>query len=147
MLAGDLMLYSVGRIARAHPKLAHYVNHDFTAPFRLWFENRSATLVFSGHFVPGWRFTTYIASGFFRLPFLRYLPSAMASGFILGGVLFTLSYVFGSFSAKWVGEVRWSAAAIFILIIFFVGRHNVLAYRKQKDALATSSNIPAAPVE
>jgi membrane protein DedA with SNARE-associated domain len=138
MLLGDLALYAIGRVARTHPRLAHYVDHEFTAPLRSWLESRYTSLVFSGHFVPGWRFTTYVASGFFRLPFSRYFPSAVASGLILGGTLFTVSYLFGSFSAKWVGEVRWGIAALFIVGIFFVARHNVLTYRRKKLELEQS---------
>ncbi|MFM2331142.1 MAG: hypothetical protein RLZZ26_649 [Candidatus Parcubacteria bacterium] len=138
MLMGDIALYAIGRVARNHPRLAHYVDHEFTAPFRSWLESRYMALVFSGHFVPGWRFTTYVASGFFRLPFSRYLPSAIASGLILGGSLFAISYVFGSLSAKWVGEVRWGVAALFIIGVFFVARHNVLTYRRKKLELVQS---------
>jgi len=135
IIIGDVMFYSIGWLARTHPRLAHYIEHDFTAPFRSWLEHRYAFKVFSGHFVPGFRSTTFVASGFFRFPLRTYIPMAMAGGLVLETTLFTISYWFGSFSSKWVGEVRWGIAILFLLVLFFIGRHNLLAYRSRKAAL------------
>lgn len=132
---GDTMLYSLGWFARTHPRLAHYIDHDFTAPFRSWLEDAYAFKIFSGHFVPGLRFTTFAASGFFRLPLRAYIPMAIAGGLILETTLFSISYWFGSLSSKWVGEIRWGIAGIFLLMFFLVARHNILMYRAKKDEL------------
>lgn len=133
---GDTALYTFGAFARTHPRLAHYIDHDFTAPFRAWLLDRYGFKVFSGHFIPGFRFTTYAASGFFRLPLSTYIPAAIAGGLFLETVLFSLSYWFGSFSSKWVGEVRWGIAVMFLLVLFLIARHNVLTYRAQKVSQA-----------
>lgn len=132
--AGDTLLYVLGRLARTHPRLARYVEHDFTAPLRFWLEHRYAFTVFSGHFVPGLRFTTYVASGFFRRPLTTYIPMAVAGGLVLLSVLFSLSYWFGSVTSKWVGPARWVIAVLFLVAIVLVGRHALLAYRAKKVA-------------
>lgn len=137
---GDTMLYSLGWFARTHPRLAHYIDHDFTAPFRSWLENRYAFKIFSGHFVPGLRFTSFAASGFFRFPLRTYIPMAIAGGLILETTLFTISYWFGNFTSKWVGEVRWGIAGAFLLILFFITRHNILTYRQKKSELKLAGN-------
>ncbi len=137
---GDTALYSLGAFARSHPRLAHYIDHDFTAPFRSWLEQNYAFKVFSGHFVPGFRFTTFAASGFFRFPLRTYIPMAIAGGLVLETTLFTLSYWFGSFTSKWAGEVRWGIAGVFLLVLFFIARHNIRAYRASKTVpLETNS--------
>lgn len=143
---GDTALYSLGAFARSHPKLAHYIDHDFTAPFRLWLENGYAFKVFSGHFVPGFRFTTYATSGFFRFPLRTYIPMAIAGGLFLETILFTISYWFGSFSSGWVSHARWGIAIAFIVALFFIGRHNLLKYRAKRDALSAPPLTPQAPL-
>ena len=143
ILIGDTALYALGTLVRTHPRLAHYIDHDFTAPFRSWLTRRYAFTVFSGHFVPGLRFTTYAASGFFRYPLSTYIPMAIAGGLSLAALLFSVAYWFGSFSSQWVGEVRWGIAAVFLVAIFFVGRHNIKAYRMMKNEVA---NIPRTQV-
>ena len=132
---GDTALYTLGSFARTHPRLAHFIDHDFTAPFRSWLEDGYAFKIFSGHFVPGLRFTTFVASGFFRFPLRTYIPMAITGGLILETMLFTISYWFGSFSSKWVGEVRWGIAGAFLLVLFFIARHNILTYRKEKNLI------------
>ena len=42
IILGDSLLYALGAFARSHPRLAHYIDHDFTAPFRTWLGNRYA---------------------------------------------------------------------------------------------------------
>ena len=132
---GDTFLYSLGTFARTHPRLAHYIDHDFTAPFRLWLESGYAFKIFSGHFVPGLRFTSFVASGFFHFPLRTYIPMAIIGGLILETTLFTVSYWFGSLSSTWVGEVRWSIAGAFLIALFFIGRHTLLTYRAKKNEL------------
>ncbi len=140
IMIGDIVLYTIGWLARTHPRLAHYVDHEFTAPFRTWLESRYVTIIFSGHFVPGLRLTTYVASGFFRFPLSKYIPTAIIGGLLLEIMLFTLSYLFGSLSSTWIGEVRWGIAAVFILALFLIARHNILTYRARKNDVAVSDS-------
>lgn len=139
MMIGDTALYALGSFARTHPRLAHYIDHDFTAPFRSWLEHKYAVKVFSGHFIPGLRFTTFAASGFFHLPFRTYLPMAFTGGLLVGVGLFSVSYWFGSITSGWVGHVRWGIAGAFLIALFFIGRHNLLAYRAKKEELEASN--------
>ncbi len=132
---GDTALYALGAFARTHPRLAHYIHHDFTAPFRSWLEHGYAFKIFSGHFVPGFRFTTYVASGFFRHPLSTYIPMAIASGLILVTALFTISYWFGSVTSGVVSHARWGIAGVFLLTLFFIGRRNLRAYRAKRNEL------------
>lgn len=135
ILLGDSALYSIGAFARTHKRLARYIDHDFTASFRSWLQDRYAVIIFSGHFVPGLRFTTYVASGFFRFPLSEFIPKAITSGLVLGTVLFFLSYWFGSVTSEWIGPARWGIVVIFLFVLFFIGRYNLLVYQAQKNKL------------
>lgn len=137
IVLGDASLYALGWLARTHPRLARYIEHDSIAPLRFWLQHRYAFTVFSGHFVPGLRFTTYVASGFFRRPLSTYIPMAVAGGLVLLSVLFSLSYWFGSLTSKWVGPARWAIAVLFLVAIVLIGRHALLAYRAKKDEART----------
>lgn len=140
IIIGDIVLYSTGWLARTHPRLAHYIDHDFTAPFRYWLEHSYAFKVFSGHFVPGLRFTTFVSSGFFRFSLSTYIPMAIAGGLILEVILFSVSYWFGSITTGWVSHARWGIAGIFLLVLFFIGRHNLHAYRAMRNSLSVQGS-------
>ncbi|MBU6214957.1 hypothetical protein KGM48_03965 [Patescibacteria group bacterium] len=133
IILGDTILYSIGALARTHPKLAHYIDHGYTASFRSWLEGRYAVIIFSGHFIPGLRFTTYVASGFFRRPLSAFIPTAIASGLALGTLLFSVSYWFGSLTAAWIRPFRWLIAATFLLILFLASRQHLRAYRLKRN--------------
>jgi membrane protein DedA with SNARE-associated domain len=133
----DSGLFGLGALARTQPRLAQYIDHDFTAPFLGWLRARFKWVILAGHFVPGLRSMTYTASGFFRFSFLSFLPRAIISSVALVTLLFTLSYGFGSLSAKWIGPMRWGAAVLFLLALFFVGRHNLKLYQARNIARKT----------
>ena len=137
--SGDAVLYAVGSLARAYPRLARYVDHDFTTAFRSWLERRYTLIIFAGHFVPGLRFTTYFASGFFRHPLRLYIPPAIIGGLLFGTVLFFTAYWFGSVTSEWVGSLRWGIALAFLFALFLIGRYNFLPYSTKRDGSPTIS--------
>lgn len=133
VIGGDISFYVLGWLASTHRILARYVDHDFIAPFRAWLETRFVLAVFSARFIPGTRFATYTASGFFRSPFPTFLGTAIAATLVWITFLFSVSYWFGGLTAGWLGPVRWGIAGAFLLALFFIGRHNILAYRSKLD--------------
>jgi membrane protein DedA with SNARE-associated domain len=146
MYAGSLLadsgLFGLGTLARTHPRLAGYIEHDFTAPFLGWLRNRYGFIILAGHFVPGLRSMTYTASGFFRFPYLTFLPRAVISSVLVVSLLFTLSFGFGSLSAQWLGPVRWGAALAFLALLFVVGRRGLIAYRARSAPPAERYTTP-----
>lgn len=133
IITGDIALYCLGWLASTHPKLARYVDHDFTAPFRAWLETRYVLTIFSARFIPGARFPTYTTTGFFRSPLSTFIVVAIGATSVWTTILFSASYWFGNLTADWMSPVRWGLAAVFLLALFLVGRHNIRAYRATRD--------------
>ncbi len=131
IVLGDLGLYGLGSLARTHPTLGKYVEHERVTPIKSWFEKRYALTIFTVRFVPGLRLPTYTASGFFRMPILPFLVTAIGATLVWTTVLFSAAYWFGNLTNEWVGWVRWPIAGIFLLILFFVGRHNIMNFRAE----------------
>ena len=129
IVVGDIGLYCLGWLASTSPRLAQYVDHDLIAPFRAWLETRYILTIFSARFIPGARLPTYTSSGFFRSPLSTFIIVAIGATSIWTTLLFSASYWFGSLTSAWLGPVRWSIAGIALIALFFVGRHNILAYR------------------
>ena len=133
IVVGDIGLYCLGYLASTHPRLARYVDHDFIAPFRAWLETRYVLTIFSARFIPGSRLPTYTASGFFRSPLSTFVLTAILATSVWTTFLFSASYWFGSFTSEWEGPIRWGIALVFLLVLFFIARHNLLAYRAKKN--------------
>ncbi len=128
-----LALHGLGSLARTHPRLAQYVEHERVIPVKSWFEKRYALTIFSVRFIPGLRLPTYTASGFFRMPFGTFLATAIGATLVWATVLFSASFWFGNLTSEWVGWTRWAIAGVFLLILFFVGRHNMLSFRTHEE--------------
>lgn len=140
IVVGDITLYCLGWLASTHPRLARYVDHDFTAPFRIWLETRYIMTIFSARFIPGARFPTYTTTGFFRSPLSMFVLVAIGATAIWTTVLFSASFWFGSLTSTWMIHVRWGIAGAVLVALFLIGRHNLLAYRTAKDEfIATGS--------
>ena len=133
---GNIGLYCIGWLASTHKRLSRYAVHDVTAPVRAWLETRFILTIFSARFIPGLRLPTYTASGFFRSPFLNFVSVATLTTTAWTTVLFLVSYWFGGVTtAHWLRPTRWIVAGAFLVTLFFVGRHNLLAYRARKKEL------------
>ncbi len=133
IVLGDIGFYCLGWLASSSPRLKHYVDHDFIAPFRAWLETRYVLTIFMARFIPGSRLPTYTASGFFRSPLSTFVMTAIVATSIWTTFLFSASYWFGNFTSHWIGPVRWGIALTFLVILFFIARHNLLAYRARKN--------------
>ncbi len=137
VIIGDIGFYTIGLLASTYPRFARYVDHDLTAPLRAWLETRFVLTIFSARFIPGTRFATYSASGFFRSPFVTFIITAIAAPLVWITALFSIAYWFGGATIIWLRPVRWIIAGAFLLAIFFIGRRNLLAYHAKKDALSS----------
>ncbi len=137
---GDICLYCLGWLAGTNSRLARFVDHDFVVPFRAWLETRYILTIFTARFIPGARLPTYTTTGFFRSPLSTFILVAAGATTIWTTFLFSASYWFGNVSAE-LGPVRWIVALVILLALFFIGRHNVLAYRSKNNTHVSNTEI------
>ena len=135
VIGGDIGFYVLGWLASTHPRLARYLENEQVASLRTWLETRFVLAVFSARFIPGTRFPTYAASGFFRSPFATFAGAAIVATLVWITGLFGLTYWFGA-TASWLGPVRWVIAGILLLALFLVGRKRVLSFKPKSDSPA-----------
>ncbi len=144
IILGDLGLYCLGWFASTHPRLQLYHDRTITLPLRAWLESRFVLTIFWARFIPGSRLPTYAASGFFRSPLSTFMYTIIAATSIWTTFLFFISYWFGDITSEWMAYERWSIVAVFLLALFFIGRHNLLAYRTKREAADAEANATAA---
>lgn len=140
IVCGDLGLYCLGWLASTNRRLAHYVDHDFVAPLRAWLETRYVLTIFSARFIPGSRLPTYTATGFFRSPLSTFIATAIVATSVWTTLLFFAAYWFGNLTSEWMGVTRWGIALIFLVVLFLIGRRNLLAARQAKGLLDTDAD-------
>lgn len=139
IILGDIGLYCLGWFASTHPRLKLYGDHEMALPFRTWLETRFVLTIFWARFIPGSRLPTYAASGFFRSSLSKFILTAVVATSVWTTFLFFASFWFGNITSGWLAYERWSIAGVFLLALFLIGRHNLLAYQAKKNGSGTEA--------
>ncbi|HTW36298.1 MAG TPA: VTT domain-containing protein [Rhizomicrobium sp.] len=119
---GDLGLYGIGRLAITHPRLRRWVHSERFQPFRSWLDRKLYSTVIAARFLPGARLPTYLACGFFAVPFRRFGIPVAAATIVWSTLLFASSYYFGLYTLGFLGLWRWPIAFACVAGLYLAGR-------------------------
>jgi membrane protein DedA with SNARE-associated domain len=119
---GDLGLYGIGRLAITHPRLRRWLHSERFTPFRSWLDKRLYATVIAARFLPGARLPTYLACGFFAVPFPRFGLPVIGATLVWTVLLFACSYYFGMYTLAFLGVWRWPIVLFCIAVLYIVGR-------------------------
>jgi membrane protein DedA with SNARE-associated domain len=119
---GDLGLYGIGRLAITWPRLRSWMESERLKPIRAWLHSRLYSTVVAARFMPGARLPTYLACGFFAVPFRKFGVPVIFATAIWSTLLFTCSYYFGMYTMALLGFWRWPIALGAVGILMLVGR-------------------------
>ncbi len=119
---GDALLYLLAR-GFGRPLLQHSWAKRFFDPLTVakseqWFAVRGTWLLLSSRFVPGTRLPTYLAAGFLRLPFGRFLWTTGIAVAVWTVTIFLFARAFGSELLHWLK--RWDSGGLAILLLVTV---------------------------
>lgn len=131
---GDFGLYWLGRLALIHPGIRRWVEHKKVAGVKGFIHESLTPTVITVRFLPGMRLPTYLACGFFNVPFRRFAPPVLAAGLIWTPLLFTASYLFGYYTLDWLGVWRWPIALAALLALFLIGRRHWKHVMEESEA-------------
>ena len=123
---GDMLLYAIGAYAHTHPRAKRFIAHYHIARLRSWIEGRLSHVVFYVRFVPGMRLPTYLACGFFRVPFSKFALTAIGAVMTWTTIFFFLVYFFGQATAQTLGVWRFTILLLPLVIHFVIrlrGKH------------------------
>lgn len=117
---GDALLYllarGVGRPLLKNSWAKRLLHPDAVTRSERWFDARGTWLLVSSRFVPGTRLPTYLAAGFLKLPFQRFLlVTGIAVGIWTVGIFLVASWV-GPELLRWLQQ--WNSGSwIFALLV------------------------------
>ena len=115
---GDALLYllarGLGRPLLSFAWARRFATPDSVARSERWFAERGTWLLVSSRFVPGTRLPTYLAAGFLRLPFGRFLLVTGGAVAVWTVAIFGLAHVFGAQLTAWLE--RWHRGGVGLLL-------------------------------
>ncbi|MEM8800619.1 MAG: VTT domain-containing protein [Pseudomonadota bacterium] len=138
IIIGDIGLYGLGVLAHRNGVASRWVDQERTKAVRLWAHDKLWSVVFTSRFIPGMRLPTYIAAGYVRAKFRRFVLAVVAATLVWSSALFFALYWLGQTLLKDLGPWKWAAAALLIAIVV-LGERALAARRKR--ARATADNL------
>jgi membrane protein DedA with SNARE-associated domain len=122
--AGDALLYGlargIGRPLLEQAWARKFFNPVAVARSERWFANRGDWLLVSSRFIPGTRLPTYLAAGFLRLPFGRFL---LITGLVVAFwtvAIFGLADAFGPQLVTWLRRLNHGGCALLLGVVIAV---------------------------
>ena len=105
---GDAGLYALARFAgRGWFERSSFRKFSAkVARSEKWFTERGTPILIFSRLVPGARLPTYLAAGFLRVPFTRFLLVTGMAAFVWTFAILLLAQIFGAQLAKWLGSYK-----------------------------------------
>jgi membrane protein DedA with SNARE-associated domain len=111
---GDLGIYGLGASARSVPWLRRVLIGPNVDRVRHWLDRHLVRAVCLSRLVPGVLFPTYVACGWFRLPFRRFALATFLGASLYTTVAFAVILTFGETVLRHVGHGVWAALAVLL---------------------------------
>jgi len=134
--SGDALLYllarAVGRRLLQHSWAKRFFNAPKVARSEQWFSEKGTWLLVASRFVPGTRLPTYLAAGFLRLPFPRFLLVTGSAVVLWTGGIFLMATSLGPELLRWVQ--RWNSGGWAVVLLMLASLVAIRAATRLLDA-------------
>ncbi len=136
---GDVGLYALARFAgRNWFENSPLKNHSAkVVRSERWFRERGAMILIFSRALPGARLPTYLAAGFLRVPFGRFLSITGAAAFVWTFLILFLAQTFGAQVIDWMSHYksgsRWLlGGGVLLLVVFQLIRRASLNWDRRR---------------
>ena len=120
VFTGDLGLYKLGMMLGRWQWLARRINSNSIKQAGQWLEKQMTLTILLVRLLPGLRLPTYLACGYFTLPFSWFFLLAGFASFFWTGVVFFGFYWFGKMFWSDLSSWKWLLVPIIIGLVFAV---------------------------
>lgn len=122
IVAGDVLIYGMGRLAQTNKWLRSKIIGPKVERIRLWLENHLVRVLVLCRLTPGFLFPTFVACGWFKIPFWRFATVSIIAGAAYSSLVLTLVILFGNAVLFHLGYWAWGVLAL--LVIGFAVRNS-----------------------
>ena len=117
MVARDLAIYGMGSGARHNALAQRYLIRPRVQLLGEWLHGNMLWVIFVGRIVPGLMYPTYIAFGWFALPFRRYALLTTVLSLLYLPIVFAIAYGLGRVAVDRVGGWAWIIVLVPVAVI------------------------------
>lgn len=139
IVTGDLLIYSLGHLAQRNNWLRSKIIGPKVERLKLWLETHLVRVLVLCRITPGLLFPTFVACGWFRIPFTRFATVSILAGAVYSSVVLTLVMLFGGLVLNHLGYWAWGLAA-FVIVVFAI--RNSFKSRWSKTTEKAMGDLP-----
>jgi len=139
IVCGDVLIYGLGRMAQSNKWLRSKIIGPKVERLKLWLEKHLVRVLVVCRLTPGLLFPTFVACGWFKIPFWRFTTVSILAGAVYSSLVLTIVILFGEAVLFHLGY--WAWAVLLVIVIALTVRNS----RKARWSKATEEAMGDLP--
>jgi membrane protein DedA with SNARE-associated domain len=115
IVAGDVLIYWLGRWAQSSKWLKSKIIGSKVERVKLWLNTHLVRVLVVCRLTPGLLFPTFVACGWFKIPFWRFASVSIIAGAVYSSIVLTIVILFGDIVLKSLGYWAWGVLALLVI--------------------------------
>jgi membrane protein DedA with SNARE-associated domain len=121
IIIGDVVIYWLGRLAQSNKWLKSKIIGPKVERLNIWLNSHLVRVLVVCRLTPGLLFPTFVACGWFKIPFWRFATVSIIAGAVYSSLVLTIVILFGNLILFHLGYWAWGTLAV--IVIFFAVRN------------------------
>lgn len=139
IVIGDIGIYGLGRLAQSNKWLKSKIIGPKVERINKWLNTHLVRVLVVCRLTPGLLFPTFVACGWFKIPFWRFATVSIIAGAVYSSIVLTIVIIFGDLVLFNLGYWAWGSLAL-IVILFAV--RNYFKSNLSKSTETAMGEIP-----
>jgi membrane protein DedA with SNARE-associated domain len=116
IICGDVIIYGLGRFAQSNKWLRTKIIGPKVERINIWLNTHLVRVLVVCRLTPGLLFPTFVACGWFKVPFWRFATVSIIAGAVYSSIVLTIVILFGDLVLFHLGYWAWGIVAVIVLI-------------------------------
>ena len=116
IVCGDVLIYGLGRMAQTNKWLRSKVIGPKVERLKVWLESHLVRVLVVCRLTPGLLFPTFVACGWFKIPFWRFTTVSIIAGAVYSSIILTVVILFGDLVLFHLGYWAWATLAVIVIL-------------------------------
>jgi membrane protein DedA with SNARE-associated domain len=115
IVVGDVIIYWLGRLAQSSKWLKSKIIGPKVERVNLWLNTHLVRVLVVCRLTPGLLFPTFVACGWFKIPFWRFATVSIIAGAVYSSIVLTIIILFGDLVLFKLGYWAWGTLAALVI--------------------------------
>ena len=139
IISGDLIIYGLGHFAQKNAWLRSKIIGPKVERIKLWLESHLVRVLLLCRITPGLLFPTFVACGWFKIPFGRFALVTIISGVVYSSIVLTVIILFGDLVLVHLDYWAW---ILLLVVVIGFGIRNSMKPRWSKTTEDAMGDLP-----